>query len=144
MGGGCDVGGSQRGGTAAGAAVGAHAAAIPATGAPFQGWDLYREVLNAVCLLVTDPHPQVASCAAAVLRLADCELTVQAAPATGDRPPCIARALTPKQAGSWHLRIGCRAQGGHRTARSNSFTGHRTGFKDVWCIVYPAPCLAPC
>ena len=80
------MGGSQRGGTAAGAAVGAPAA-IPAAGAPPQGWDLYSELLNAVCLLVTDPHPQVASCAAAVLRVADVELTVSSAAASGERPP---------------------------------------------------------
>ena len=79
------MGGSQRGGTAAGAAVGAPAA-IPAAGPQAQGWDLYAELLAAVCLLVTDPQPQVAACAAAVLRVADVELTVSSAAASGTCP----------------------------------------------------------
>lgn len=79
LGEGRDVGGSQRGGTAAGAVLGTPAAIPAASGQP-QGWDLYTELLDAVCLLVTDPHPQVASCAAAVLRVADVELTVTPLP----------------------------------------------------------------
>ncbi len=68
-------GGSQRGGTAAGAALGTPAA-IPSGGTAAAYGDLYMKLLEAVCMLVTDPHPQVAGCAAAVLRVADVELTV--------------------------------------------------------------------
>ncbi len=37
-------------------------------------------LLEAVCMLVTDPHPQVVDCATAVLRVADVELTVMPVP----------------------------------------------------------------
>ena len=82
-------GGSQRGGTAAGAALGTPAA-IPSApgGASAASGDLYMKLLEAVCMLVTDPHPQVAGCSAAVLRVADVELTVMAAPVSpGARLP---------------------------------------------------------
>ena len=93
------MGGSQRGGTAAGAVLGTPAA-IPAASSQSQGWDLYTELLDAVCLLVTDPHPQVASCAAAVLRVADVELTVTPLPVSCERSARPFRAI------GWHG-IGC-------------------------------------
>ena len=42
--------------------------------------DLYMKLLEGVCMLVTDPHPQVVDCAAAVLRVADVELAVMPVP----------------------------------------------------------------
>ncbi len=93
-------GGSQRGGTAAGAALGTPAAipAVPGGSAAGPG-DLYRRLLEAVCMLVTDPHPQVVDCATAVLRVADVELTVMPVSvslgALPSRPkPCVRGLLT--------------------------------------------------
>ena len=81
-------GGSQRSSTAAGAALGTPAA-IPTApgGAAAASGDMYMKLLEAVCMLVTDPHPQVAGCAAAVLRVADVELTVMPVSVSSGVPP---------------------------------------------------------